>query len=476
MELRDYVRMLRQGWRVIAVVTAICIAVAGTYVAFAPREYGATTVLFVSANSPSSIDDLQQGNTFAATAVITYAQIINSATVLGPAAASLRPQRSIEDLQGSVSSTVREETTLVDIAVTAGSPSEASDIANAVATTAVRVLPGLQTSPEGRPLVRLQQIRPAVPPFEPSAPNIPRILLISLLIGVLVGAAGTVVKQSMDTRIRRREDVTAISSLPIVAVLPGLKGTSADGLASRDAPTSAASDGFRHLRTSLNPLLARNSRTFLFTSSSSDSALPAQIAANLAWSMAQVGRRVLLVDGDMRSPRLGSVFGLSEKYGLADAIASPERTPLCSPTIDPFLSVMVSGSPTTSPADVLSSPSMPKLLSRFLSEYDAVVIVLPPVLDHADCAIVASTAGETFLCIEAGVSKSTELRAALDTLANVQIRPMGLVLVGASRNERFPATGGPTPLPNAVLTEEVPLRPLEPRPTPRARQRYSNGT
>src|SRR6185312_6924456 len=103
MELRDYVRMLKRGWPTVVLLTALAVGLASLYLFLTPKHYEASTTLFVSANDPQSITDLQQGATFATNAVATYAKIVDSATVLGPVGAELRPQRDVDELTEMVS-------------------------------------------------------------------------------------------------------------------------------------------------------------------------------------------------------------------------------------------------------------------------------------------------------------------------------------------------------------------------------------
>src|SRR3712207_4893211 len=98
MEIRDYLRMLRRGWPAVALVTTVFVGVSAAYLALAPKRYDATTVLFVSAANPKSISELHQSAQFSATAAITYAEIIDSGTVLEPVAERLRPQMDVDDL------------------------------------------------------------------------------------------------------------------------------------------------------------------------------------------------------------------------------------------------------------------------------------------------------------------------------------------------------------------------------------------
>src|SRR5690348_17540422 len=132
MELRDYVRMLKRGWPTVVLITALFVALASLYLFLTPKRYEATTTLFVSANDPQSITDLQQGAVFATNAVATYAKIVDSAAVLGPVAVELRPQRDVDSLVENVSVAAPESTTLIEIVVAGDQPDDAATVANAV--------------------------------------------------------------------------------------------------------------------------------------------------------------------------------------------------------------------------------------------------------------------------------------------------------------------------------------------------------
>ncbi len=334
--------MVRRGWLTILVITLLGVAAAFLYLAVTPKTYGASTTLFVATAAPDSINDLQQGANFAGTAVVTYAQIIDSGTVLTPVAAELRPQRSVDELVGRVTATVREQTTLIDIEATTNDPRSAAVIANAVADESTRILPALQLNPIGRPLVRVQQIRPAVEPLAPSAPNRPRILLIGLVVGLFAGLAATIVRQSMDTRVRRSDDILGVTNVPVIAALPTMDKAQRAGLVARDDPTSAAGEAFRTLRTNLGTATAREVRSLVFTAASGthDGAL---VPANLAWSLAQSGRKTLLIDADMRASAVGDLFGIDRGAGLAEVLAEPESTGIAHGTRSSLLRVMLSG-------------------------------------------------------------------------------------------------------------------------------------
>ena len=184
MDLPDYLRMLRRGWVMILATTIVFVALSAVYIVVTPPRFESATSLFVSANDPQSIGDLSQGADFSSRSVATYASIVQSETVLSPVAASLRPQMSVNDLIGMVTATARTQTSLIDLAVADRDPTRAAVIANAVATEASRIIPSLEGNADGRPLVRIQQTRPAVPTTTPVSPDTKKTLELGLVVGL----------------------------------------------------------------------------------------------------------------------------------------------------------------------------------------------------------------------------------------------------------------------------------------------------
>ncbi|MGE3285972.1 MAG: Wzz/FepE/Etk N-terminal domain-containing protein [Pseudonocardia sp.] len=445
MELRDYARMLRRGWPVVLLVMAIFAGLAAAYLAVAPRHYEARAVLFVSTSQPESVVDLQQGSQFAANAATTYSVVVDSPTVLGAVADESQGRFDVDELVEMVSTSVPKSTTLVNVVVNSTDPVEAATIADAAAAAAARVLPTLEVSPDGDSLVRVQQIERAVEPVDPVSPDAARVLAVGLIAGLCVGLGVTVTMQSLDTRIRRPEDVREHTAAPVVAVIPQLtrsgrlaklfgRSRHQGGLVVRDAPLGAASEAFRILRTNLRWLEATDRRSLVVTSVDEDPD-GAKVPANLAWSLAQAGRRVLLVDLDLRQPGVGDTLGVESDRGVADVLSGhADLGSVVLTTAHPRLEVALPGHTTLSPSDLLSAPILTGVLRRMEHEYDHVILHCPPLRSYSDAVVVSGIAGGTVVCVTTGRTRAHELATALGALANVGVAPSGLVLTRAERS------------------------------------------
>lgn len=457
MDIRDYVRMLKRGWPVVLLGAAAFVALASVYLALTPKQYEATAVLLVSTKDPVSIGDLQQGALFSANAVNTYAQIIDSSTVLGPVATAMRPQRSADELVSMVSTITAQGSTLINVTATGHDPALVANIANAAATSAGRVIPTLDGVSEGRPLVQLQTIRPAVERDQAVSPNVKRILVLGFLVGAVVGLAAAIAFQALDTRIRRVHDLQVLTEVPLLAVVPRTRRAAHHAMVVRQDPTGASGEAFRTLRTNVR-FLDTGVRKSLVVTAVADQSDGAHVPANLAWMLAEAGRRVLLVDLDLRRSTVGDTVGISGGLGITDVLAGPVRlTDAIRDTEHPNLQVVISGATPPNPSELLSIPKMGSLLAWMESHYDHVILHAPPLLSHSDAAVIAGVGGGisprqpaapgTLVTVAVGRTRAQELTTALTVLGHVGVSPLGLVLTRAGKSavdHRKVGGAGPT--------------------------------
>ena len=193
-----------------------------------------------------------------------------------------------------------------------------------------------------------------------------------------------------------------------------------------------------------------------------------RVTTNLAWSLAQAGSRVLLIDADLRRSVVGDSLGIDPGPGLADILAGRAGLPaVVRATNQPGLRVVLSGTPQSGPSDLLSTPVLASLLQRAEHEHDFVILQVPSVLSCSDAAAVAAVAGGTLLTVAMGGNRVQHVTSALAALANVGVVPLGLVLTGAPQRKGDSSGGGhpriPIPLPMERRSQARPMpRPAQP--------------
>ena len=431
MELRDYIRILRKGWVLIVMLTLVGVGAAAGYSIVQTPSYSATSKVFVSTQGTGSANDLVQGNSFTTQRVKTYSQLVTTPIVLLPVIASLHLKITGEKLAALVTPTATLDTSIIEIAVTDTDPVRAADIANAVSSSLSSVVETIETSDTSGAVtpVKLTRVQEASVPTAPVTPKIPLNIALGALAGLALGIGIAVLRETLETRIRNEHDVELVTDVPILGGIVFDPRARDRPLIVQLDPKSPRAESFRTLRTNLQFLDAdRADRCFVITSSI-ESEGKSTTAANLAIALADTGSRVLLVDADLRRPKLADYMGLEGAVGLSDAlIGRVELKDVVQPWGKEGLYVLPAGSVPPNPSELLGSARMESMLAEFNRAFDVVIFDSPPLLPVTDAAILAKKVGGAIIIVAAGRTHKNQLKGAVTTLNNVGVPISGLVL------------------------------------------------
>jgi len=200
------------------------------------------------------------------------------------------------------------------------------------------------------------------------------------------------------------------------------------GLVMAQAPRSAAAEAYRTLSTNIQfSSLDRDVRTLLVTSVGPDEG-KSIVLANLAITMAEGGRRVVMVDCDLRRPSLHEIFGLADQPGLTTMMLNESLAlPL---QVTPFanVSLVAAGPLPPNPAELISSERFTRVLASISGEADVLLVDAPPISAVADATILATRVDGVLLVIDSGRTRRDPGRRAADQLQRVGARVLGAVL------------------------------------------------
>lgn len=254
-------------------------------------------------------------------------------------------------------------------------------------------------------------VRMVEAPMGPMAPVSPRrmvIMLLSLLLGLALPALVLWLRAMLDVAVRGRADVEQATSLPVTAELPHWKGTGSGSLITECEGDEPVVEAFRVLRHNFTFLLSDNKKVVLFTSTT-----PGQgksfVSRNLAAAYGMAGRRVLLIDADLRKRTLSTRF--HRTYALTGYLAA---SPVDDLTLDnlvardalaPGVDFIPAGMMPPNPAELLMSPRLETLIEQARQAYDLVFIDSTPLFAVADASIVSRVADITLYVIRAGVQE-----------------------------------------------------------------------
>lgn len=433
MELRDYIRILHKNWIAILVLLVLGLAGGAAYASMQAPKYVASTQLYVSVRTEgAATGDLVQGTTFARQIVTSYVDVIGTALVLEPVVEKLGIDLTAQALSGRVSATTPLNTVLINITVTDTDPALAARIADATAASFANIVQNELEQPAtegGASPVQITVTDPASEPTAPSSPNVPLLIMLGGLLGLAAGIGFAVLRTVLDTRIHTIHDLESITDRPMLGGVAYDPEAKKRPLIVHADPRSPRAESFRTLRTNLQFLdVDSASRTYVVSSAGPGEG-KSTTTANLAIALAETGARVLLIDGDLRLPRVAEYMGIEGGVGLTNVlIGQIEVSDALQKWGKTDLFVLPSGPIPPNPSELLGSTAMDRLLKPLEEYFDYILIDAPPLLLVTDAAVVGKKARGVILAAASGKTKKPELAGAIRTLETAGVNLLGVVV------------------------------------------------
>lgn len=318
----------------------------------------------------------------------------------------------------------------------------------------------------------------AVQPSTPVKPQRPLIISAAIVLGLILGVLYVISRRYLSQSVNEPEQIEGrlrlpvfgavlysgeqarlerTAPLPVLLAADGEPSMRADGhdpralapvdedaqrypsrphpgaLLAATRPHDVATEALRGIRTMLNSKLLNAENRVVMITGATPGTGKSFIAANLALLYAQAGKRVLLIDADLRRGRLGAYFGLPQTVGLAELLA--DEVPLeraIHPTSVANLSLLPGGARPRNPSELLAMEHTPELLEHFNARYDLVLVDTPPVLAVTDASIVAGYAGATVLVMRENAQTELEVEETLKRLDRAGAQVAGAIFNGMS--------------------------------------------
>lgn len=440
MELRDYMRGLRRHWLAIVLITLVGLGTGYAWTLIQTPVYEGSasgllkTTVAIEGGNTTTISVAE--DSAARAKVPTFLDLAQSERVAQGAIDELGLSTTPAAVINRISVTNPTSTSILKVNAQAATPDEASELASAwIGSLAVVADDVLGDGSDGSSAVTVVAYEAAGKPTSPIFPDVNTALVVGGVLGFGFGVAFALVRTVSDRRIRINDDIEARVGAPVVGTIPVAEGITRDSrIVARAEPTAkgnrfAVSEAFRSLRTNLQFMDVDDPpRTIVVTSP-----LPgdgkSMVAANIAVTVAESGRPVVLVDGDLRRSTVAKTFGLPDGAGLTDVLAGRadlvdvmHRTP-----VSEHLVVLTAGSVPPNPSEVLGSAKMRAVLSD-LAQHAMVIVDAPPLLPVTDSAVLAHQADGAILVVGLGKTTYDLVTRAEDALAKASGRLLGIVL------------------------------------------------
>jgi tyrosine-protein kinase len=464
MDLRDYLRAVRKRWWLVLGSVVLALGAAMLLTALTPPRYAARVTFFVNTQT-SGVSDAYQGSLFSQQRVKSYVDLMTSDRLARSVVAGGRYRLTADEFQAETSAQAVPDTVLLQARITDRDRDRALRLAQRLAGEFVALVQALETPPGStHPTVRVEVIAGPRVGGAPVSPAPVRNALLAAALGLVAGAGGSALREALDTTVTTVEELHQLTGVPVLCAVPFDLRAKRSPLILDGTARSARAEALRQLRTNLQFVrVDQPPRTLVVTS-----ALPGEgkstTACNLAIVFAEAGTRVLLVDADLRRPRLADYLGLEGAVGLTNVLAGQAGLEDALQSWGGTgITVLPSGSVPPNPSELLGSRSMAELLAAARHRFDIVIVDTPPLLPVTDAAIAASRVDGTLLVSRCGRTTAAQARESAAALAAVGAPVLGCVLnMAAGGSGRYsydaqpprpapPAGSGPPPGHRPVL-------------------------
>jgi non-specific protein-tyrosine kinase len=434
MELIQYWRLIVQNRIVIGASTLVGLVIAAAITFTTTPLYESQAQIFVS--TPAStldISALATGSSFSQQRVKSYAQIINSPKTLEPVIQRLGLKMDATTLSSMVTASAPLDTVLISLTVTDTDPKRAAAIANAVAEQFGITVGDLELHGIGVDSpVKVSTVKDAIPAGAPASPKKAINLALGLLLGFGLGIGLASLRKLLDNTVKNEDD---LQGTPLLAAIGFDEIADEKPLVTQIGRYAARTEAFRTLRTNLQFLNPDEHPQVIVMTSALPNEGKTTSSINLALSLAQAGAKVVLLEADLRRPKVPLYLEMSSmSEGLSDLISGPKKlTPqavkaMLHPYESTGLKVLLSGMVPPNPSELLSSNKFEELIAILRKQFEYVIIDCPPLLPVTDAAIVSAKADGCVLIVAAGVTKKPHFIGSRDAVKAVGSTILGVII------------------------------------------------
>ena len=454
MDIQDYVRIVKERWKIVAVTAVVVTLGAFIPTLFTKPVYQTSTLLYVSSTQPR---------------LATYAELLTGKKLAQRTIDELDLDMTPAQLVANVKATPVPEL-LLHVKVQDTSPERARDIADTLSEQFVSMMDELATTdieaaaankeaqppqvlaspdtaesgysitmedPDPKP-ARVSIEQNATVPTEALPTSENRNVVLGLAVGLLLGIALAVIRDWLDATVKDRRAVEGQIGAPLIGTIPDGAGSSGGVVDLSDA-TSPVGAAHRQLRTNLQFADAANPPHVIVVASPSPGEDSDVTALNLGVALAAAGQTVCIVEADLRKPLVASTLGIhgASGAGLSSVLrGEADLTEAIRTTTYEHLSLLPSGQLPANPSELLGSAAARSVVATLRDRFDYVVFAGAPLLPVTDSAALSAISDGALIVARYGKTKRQHLAEAADNLRGVGATTLGGVLVGAREGTR----------------------------------------
>lgn len=439
MSLADYIRVLRRSWLLIIVLTGLGGVLGLLYADTQPKLYRSFTSAMVIYRQGGTTSEVLQGSSYVQNNVQTYALLATSPYVLRPVIDQLKLDETPAALGRRIAVDTPLNTTILQIAVTDENQERASVTADAVTSSLTRAVSELAPEVGGQSSVRLQTIAPATRPQTFVSPDRRLFVAVGAGVGLAVAVAAAFLHDVLRSRPRNADDLAMIDA-PTLGELPRTPRGMSVPEAVLDQPTGPMAEATRTIAANLGFVSLDKPAEAMIITSARPSEGKSSMTVALGLTLAAANQRTLIVDADLRSPRIASLLGIEGSVGLTSVLVSDVSL---SDAVQQWghenLSVLTAGRQSPNPGQLISSGQLTDIIAEARALFDKVIIDTPPVEPVSDALWLAPSTDGVILVARARKTPMRALQQAVEAVTATRTPVLGIVMNGVThqRDSRY---------------------------------------
>ena len=462
----DLRRLMRAIWKKMWLV--ILVTIVGGVISFLitfffiTPKYESSAMFYVNNNSLSVGDvslSMSSSDISASKSLVdSYIVILNARSTLNDVIDYAEVDRTHVEVREMMEAEAVDSTEIFEVIITSPDPKEAKDIADAIAY----ILPKrISSIIEG---TSAKIVDAAVTPAKPSSPSYLKNTVLGLILGMMLILGMILLKEVFDVTIKEEEDIEQISKYPILASVPDMMSSSKSGgyytkekkkakksiLGTTDETffvgsnvSFAASEAYKLLRTKIEFSFTDQKKCYVIGVSSALAGEGKSVtSSNLAYTLAQLGKRVLLIDCDMRKPTISSKLHIKKTPGLSNYLTKNiDISEIIQTYTDKAekvsFNVIASGNNPPNPVELLSSERMQNTIEVLKGFCDYIILDLPPITEVSDAMAVSKFTDGTLLAVRQNYCNRVVLSSALRQFEFVDAKILGIVVTCARESSGY---------------------------------------
>ncbi|MFW0182952.1 polysaccharide biosynthesis tyrosine autokinase [Rothia sp. CCM 9417] len=429
MTILDFVRMLRANLKFLIAGALIGALLGFGYSLLQPKVYSSSSTGYVTVGDGSGIGDVIAGSTAAKEKANAYLALVNSGAVAEEiVAANPNLNLSRGQVQGNLSASVDSNSALIKVSATGSSPETAQALANSSLEAVAKVVNDM----EGSSSVKVIPLEDASLNQRPVSPDTQKLVLTGAAAGLGLVLVTILLRRTLDTKLRTRNDATQATEAGILGVLPVSDELDEENIL-KAGKDHVSQEAIRQMRTNLRFVNIDNPPRSLIVTSAEPGEGKSTVSTSLARALSDAGEPVIIIDADLRRPTIAKKFKIDSKVGLTQVLAGQvELADAVRQFEDSQLFILPAGRIPPNPSELLGSEKMRQLIAELAGEF-VVIVDVPPVLPVTDAVLLSTAVDGVVLVGTVGKTRKENLAEATANLRKVSAKILGVVINKAPR-------------------------------------------